>query len=90
MSGRGRPRGSLRSSSAVPNTLLTRSADKNLTPNAERMNTQGSSVAGEYAQPQEGSVHLNNWPEGKIEDAVPVVVPAEPCFAVNRRDTQHV
>jgi hypothetical protein len=53
----------------VRNQSLSESADKNLTPNAEQMNTQGSSVAGEHALPQEGSAPLIDWPEdGHIED----------------------
>jgi hypothetical protein len=44
------------------------------------MNTQGSDVAGERAQPQEGSAPLTNWTEdGPAEDAVPVGIPAVPC-----------
>jgi hypothetical protein len=43
------------------------------------MNTQGSSVAGEHAQPEEGSSPLIDWPEeGKLEDAVPIGVPTVP------------
>jgi hypothetical protein len=43
------------------------------------MNTHGSDVAGEQAQPQEDSVPLINWTEeGTTEDAVPVGVPAVP------------
>jgi hypothetical protein len=80
MSGCGTPGGSHRSSSVVCSHSLSESADQNLTPNAEQMNTQGSSVAAEYAKPQEGSAPLINWPEeGKIEDAVPIEVPAVPC-----------
>jgi hypothetical protein len=75
MSERGRPRGSHRSSSAVLNHSLRGSADQNLTPNAEQMNTQGSSFAGEHAQPEEGSAPLIDWPEeGGLEDAVPIGV----------------
>jgi hypothetical protein len=79
MSGRGIPRGSHRSSLAVLNHSLPGSADQNLTPNAEQMNTQGSSVSGEHAQPEEGSAPLINLPEeGVLEDAVPIGDPTVP------------
>jgi hypothetical protein len=79
MSGCGTTGGSSTSSSVARNHSLFESANQNLTSNAEQMNTQGSDVAREQAQPQAGSALLTNWTEeGTTEDAVPVGVPAVP------------
>jgi hypothetical protein len=58
---RGRPRGPHRSSSDVLNYSLPGSADQKLTPNAERMNTQGSGEDDDLSQPKEGSEIRIEW-----------------------------
>jgi hypothetical protein len=60
MSGRGRTRGSHMSSAAVANTSLPGSADTNLIPNAERMNTLGSENDDEMTRQREVS-EITEW-----------------------------
>jgi hypothetical protein len=64
MSRRGRTRGSHMSSAAVANTSLPGSADKNLIPNAERMNTQGSRNDDEITRPREVS-EITEWTDNE-------------------------
>jgi hypothetical protein len=84
MPARGRPRGSHRSSSAVLNPSLPRSADQDTAINDERMDASpirsrtcaSPGAASLPTQPENGSAPKADWPEdGHIEDADPDVVP---------------
>jgi hypothetical protein len=84
MFGRGRPRGSHRSSSAVLNTSLPGSVDQYTALNDERRDaspvrsrTRASLGATSLpTQPENGSATKADWPEdGHIEDADPDVGP---------------
>jgi hypothetical protein len=87
MCGRGRPRGSHRSASAVLNSSLPGSPNQYLTSNAERMDVQpvkprtcvGTGVADEHVQPTDGNALLTKWTDdNQFDDTDPEEVYASP------------